>query len=308
MKNILPELAPRSISPSKIRIKLAPLSSLSPKKSRHQSNSPKLKSSNDSFSNFRTVSDELKSTKSSQNPIFIKLNQMLSDLDKKSLKFNFCPRVIKSKLKLHSDIVNALFNMTKSQSEVTISSLIGVFLGLGYSADYDSLSSIFRSMSVWEFSKNELISILQDNKIDNMLRVLLKEYKDSGLIQGNPEFDCLVGILKKWWTKLDLSKNGFVSTESVCKFLISLNLFESSAEVKKVFGKLPPFINQIKFFGVFAKALLKFLLLTLCDDARDRSFVPADITLNARRRKLIIGGLIGENKTVDALIQYNINK
>lgn len=308
MKKILPELAPRSISPSKIRIKLTPLSSLSPQKLRHQSNTPILKSSNDSFFNIRTVSDELKQTKSSQNPIFIKLNQMLSDIDKKHLKINFCPRVIKSKLKLHSDIVNALFNMTNSQSEITISSLIGVFLGLGYCTDYDSLSSVFKSMSVWEFSKNELISILQDNKIDNMLRVLLKEYKDSEHAQGTQEFDCLVGILKRWWVKLDLSKNGFVPTESVCKFLISLNLFESSGEVKKVFGMMPQYINQIKYFGIFAKALFKFLLLTLCDDARDRNFLPADITLNARRRKLMLSGLIGENKTVDAPIQYNINK
>lgn len=308
MKHNLFNKSPRSVSPSKLVIKLAPISSLGHKKPRHLSNSPKRKSSNDSFNNFRTVSDELKSTKSSQNPLLVKLNPILSDLDSKNLKHNFNPRVIKSKIKLHSDIIKALFSMTNSQSEITVSSLIGVFLGLGYCSDYDSISLTFRSMSVWEFTKNDLISLLQDQKIDNILRVLLKEFKDSGSIQGTQEFDCLIKILKKWWAKLDVSKNGFVSTESVCKFLIQLNSFESSAEVKRNFSKLPPFINQVQFFRIFSKALFKFLLLSLCDDAGDRQYVPADITLNAIRRKMALGGLIGENKVLESLIEYNINK
>lgn len=114
----------------------------------------------------------------------------------------------------------------------------------------------------------------------------------------------MVQCIKRWWFKLDVSKNGFVLTEDVLKFLIRMNAFESSVHVRKSFTKNGIYMNFAEFFKVFVRALVKFLMLSLCDDAGDKNLLAQDIVINAKRRKIILAGISGGNKVVDVLLHY----
>jgi hypothetical protein len=238
------------------------------------------------------------------------MSPMLADLDSKFFRENSRPSNLKLKQKKYLEIIDALFSLCNaSDSFCTATAASSLFVSLNYTFDYESLSLMFRGSfeklgnSSVSFSKSKLFQLCQDSKVDNCLKVLLQGLKDMKNYEKS-EFDAMVVCIKKWWARLDLSKNGFVLTEDVLQFLISLNIFENSVHVRKSFTKMNIFMNYLDFFSLFAKGLLKFLILSLCDDAKDRGSVAADIVINAKRRKAILNGISGGNKVFDAFLHY----
>ena len=315
----LPEISSRGRSPTMLKTKTKTsrqISSFSTIKSRIESLSPLRKDSNESILNTRTISDEMHSAKMANSSILTKINTLLIDLDKKYLKKQVKPRLLKNKQKMYKDITKALFPLTNTtKNKLQASAICTLFLSLGYTSDYDSLTKIFRSSFPAEsfenisVSKSEILSIFEDSKIDSMLRVMLSEFKYAESLEKNEEFDYLLAIIHRWWIKLDTSKNGFVPTEDVCKFLIKENMFESSVDLRKAFHKLSPFITFQQFFTIFGKSLLKFLLLRLCDDAGENPCLAPDIVINEKRRKVILSGISGQNRAFNALVNFNtLNK
>lgn len=315
----LPEISGRGRSPSMMKTKTKTsrqISSFSTIKPRIESLSPLRKDSNESILNTRTISDELHSAKSTNSSILSKINTLLIDLDKKYLKKQVKPRLLKNKQKMYKDITKALFALTNTtKNKLQASAISTLFLSLGYTSNYDSLTKVFKSSFPAEsfentsISKSEILSIFEDSKIDSMLRVMLSEFKYAESLEKNEEFDYLLTIIHRWWIKLDTSKNGFVPTEDVCKFLIKENMFESSVDLRKAFHKLSPFIGFQQFFTIFGKSLLKFLLLRLCDDAGENPCLAPDIVINEKRRKVILNGISGQNRAFEALIKFNtLNK
>ena len=315
----LPELASRGRSPTHFLNKSKnprPISSFSTLKPRLDSNSPMRKDSNESIFNIRTISDDVNSAKSSQSSVLSKLNTLLVELDKKSLKKSVRPRLLKNKQKMYKEVAKALFKLTNTtKNKIQAASAASLFISLGYTSNYESLCNMFKSVyhgesfSMISFGKSDVMSIFEDSKVDNILRVLLKEFKEAEGLEKDEEFDYLITIIHRWWVKLDISKNGFVGSEDICKFLIKENMFDSSVELKKIFHKSAPFLNFQQFFTIFAKALFKFLLLRLCDDSSANGFVPPDIVINEKRRKLILDGISGQNRTFETLNKFRgVNK
>ena len=317
MKKSLPDIPTRTASPTKFIIKPSkPLTSLTPTSfnKRYQSNSPPRKNSNNSLTGIRTISDEItsvRSSNSSKKSIFGKISPVLSDLDSQYFNQKINPRVLPHKQKMYTEIVDTLFSLCKSNPySCPCISASSLFFALGYSSDFESLIKTFQlsfssdSEPSDSFSKSDLLKICEDAKLDTILRVLIKSLKDSIRLPGQTEFDVMIQCIKKWWSRLDVSRNGFVPTEDVLKFLVRMNTFESSVHVRKSFTKNGIFMNFAEFFKVFARGLVKFLMLSLCDDAGDKSLLAQDIVINAKRRKIILAGISGGNKVVDVLLQY----
>jgi hypothetical protein len=251
------------------------------------------------------------SAKSSQSSVLGKLNTLLVELDKKSLKKSVRPRLIKNKQKMYKDVTKAMFNLTNTtKNKIQATAAASLFISLGYTSNYDVLANVLKSVfpaetfAVVSFGKSDLMGIFEDLKIDNILRVMIAEFKNDD-VEKDEEFDYLVAVVHRWWVKLDVSKNGFVASEDICKFLIQENMFDSSVELKKVFHKSAPFLNFQQFFTIFGKPLFKFLLLRLCDDGVQLNGLPADILINEKRRKMILNGIIGQGRGLDPTLKYS---
>lgn len=314
-----PEIFSRGRSPSMLKTKTKTprqISSFSTIKPRIGSISPLRKDSNESILNIRTISDELHSANSANSSILSKINTLLIDLDKKYLKKQVKPRLVKNKQKMYKDITKSLFTLTNTtKNKIQASTICTLFISLGYTSNYEALTKVLKSsfpadsFEMISISKSDILSIFEDSKIDSMLRVILNEFKYAESLEKDEEFDYLLTVIHRWWIKLDSSKNGFVPTEDVCKFLIQENIFESSVDLRKAFHKSTPFLGFQQFFNIFGKSLLKFLLLRLCDDAGENPCLAPDIVINEKRRKIILSGISGQNRAFEALIKLNpINK
>ena len=235
-----------------------------------------------------------------------KLEPLFLSTEKIHAKESFNPKVLRKKKLLHSNVIKALMSMSAGRKEVPGLVLTELFLGLGYSSDRESLDLILKANSLnpflCSFSKIFLKSLLSEEKIDNSFQTILKESKET--FASPQTLDNFIKILKKWWSRIGYSKNGFIPSEDVCKFLIRLDLFESSSEVKKAFENLSSYMSFKQFLGIFSKSLLKFLLLRLCEDVVDRKIIPADIELNAIRRERMLNGFSEDNQAVASLINH----
>ena len=210
----LPEIASRGRSPTIFLSKSKhprPISSFSTIKPRLESNSPLRKDSNESIFNIRTISDDVNSAKSSQSSVLSKLNTLLVELDKKSLKKSVRPRLLKNKQKMYKDVTKALFNLTNTtKNKIQATSAASLFISLGYTSNYEPLCNMFKSVyqaesfSMISFGKSDIMSIFEDTKVDNILRIMLAEFKEAEGLEKDEEFDFLITIIHRWWVKLDL--------------------------------------------------------------------------------------------------------
>ena len=105
-----------------------------------------------------------------------------------------------------------------------------------------------------KIKKKDILRICCDRKTDCFLKILLKEYKEIVNEDKIEEFDVLVEIIKKWFGKLDVSRNGFVPVEDVCRFFIAVGAFDNSADAKKVLQKMNSFVS-FKIFTHFPGCL-----------------------------------------------------
>lgn len=322
MKKMLPDIHYRSMTPSKLSIKDFKAPQIKSNSQLHKGRqvslsplriSPNRYDSNESIFNIRTVSDEIQTSKTYPGLFLKRIKTMLTDLDAKNTRRNLQKKITKGKRKRFEDIATALLHLTNStNNKVSALNCSQLFISLGYVTEHEALSNMFSIMCKGDalskilLKKGEILRVCEDPRVDGILSALLREYKLSGNREKAEEFDSLVDIIKKWWSKLDIGHKGLVNIEDVCRFFITIEAIETSYDAKKLFGKMSEYIIFRQFFGFFAKALFKFLLLSLHDLANQKQSqdLPPDIAIGAQRRKMIIEGLSGENRVIETLIHY----
>ena len=299
MKSFLPDISSRSYTPmstrnldSKFKPPLAPsqlksvrnisVGPLSTRSSRHSS---------DYFIKPRAASDS--ASFALENESF--LGRMQTSFSNKSNRLKPMARIVQQS-KNFSNAVQALFDMYPSEKgRVGACALANLFVSIGLSEKPEQVCDILQGISegltidVISYSKHDLMKIFEDGKTDYILREILKDfnfnsgYKLSGMLQ----------VLRRWWTKLDKSQNGFVPVDEIIKFLADIKAVESSSDIKRMYLKMGQYGNFKQFSSVFSKSLLKFLLSELSGiiDQGGNKFVSADITIMEMRRKMILENL-----------------
>lgn len=319
MKSYLPELSNRSLTPlssngkgSSFRIK--PKISFM-KSVRNISLSPihssaSRKDSNDTIPNSRAVSDEVHSTFIDSDSNILKLTSMFSRSNPK-VKRPY-QKIVLEKITNYSEIIDALFSMYDCErGRIPAYQLVQLFIGLGYIEDCEVLIGIFKNIcegqtfNLISFSKNELLRLCEDQRAENILKVLIK---DARVRSNEVPLASLIAVIKRWWAHLDKSQNGFVSFEEICKFYMEVGVIENSSDSKRIFLKIGQFGNYRQFTSVFAKSLFKFLLRRLGELVKQKSkdCLSAEVAISSQRRKVILQSLQGENKVIDSIIECSI--
>lgn len=319
MKNFLPDILNRSQTPMKSKfqdLSSSPIKSHAILKNPRKISvspmrfSPIRKDSNDSFLNIRTVSDETHSVKSELDPAFRRINTLLSELDSPKPKRSLKKFQAAEKSHKFSAVAKALISMASASSDkASATNAVQLFISLGFTTDYEALVSMFKNIFDFQvfqnifFSCADVIKICEEPRIDSILRALVQEAKDNYGKDKTEGFDCLVNIIKKWWGKLDIAKNGFVAIEDVCRFFILTGAIENSGDGRKLFTRLTHFITYRQFFGIFCKSLFKYLISDLQEVAsqKDVKCLPADIPISAMRRKHMLDSILSDNKIVITL-------
>ena len=275
--------------------------------------SPMRKDSNDSVLNIRTVSDETHSVKSPHDPAFHRINSLLSELDSPKPRRPLKRTLATEKAQKLSAVAEALISMAGNKSDKQASAVgaAQLFISLGYTTDYETLVSMFKQIfecqafNTITFTHSDILKICEEPRIESLLRALLLEARDHYGRDKTEGFDCLVTIIKKWWDKLDIAKNGFVPIEDICRFFIETKAIDNSVDGKRMFSRLTQFITYRQFFGIFCKSLFKYLISNLQEVACQNDFkcLPADFSISALRRKNILDSMLGDNKVVITLFE-----
>ena len=269
------------------------------------------KDSNESILNTRTVSDEIHSVKSEHDPIFLRLNSLLAELDA-SKRVALSKKLRREKKSQFSGVADAILSLVKSLTEKpTAATIATLFTSLGYTKDNDALICMLRNIFDFQasnsinFTPTYILKICEDYSVDKLLRVLLQDIKENYNQYKTEGFDSLISVIKKWWNKLDKAKNGFVAIEEVCRFFIEIQCIDNMADGRRMFSRLTQFITFRQFFGIFSKSLFKYLITNLKEIANQKDFkcLPADISISAIRRKNVISELIGENDKITAMVE-----
>lgn len=273
-----PPLAPNQLK-SVRNISVGPLSTRS---SRHSS---------DYFIKPRAASDSASFVL--ENESF--LNRMQTSFSHKSNKLKPMARLAQQP-KNFSNVVQALFDMYPNEKgRVGACALANLFVSIGLSERPEQVCDILQGISeglsidVISYSKHDLMKICEDGKTDYVLKEILKDLNfNSGF-----KLNAVVQVLRKWWTKLDKSQNGFVPVDDVIKFLTDVRAVETSSDIKRMYLKMGQFANFKQFSSVFSKSLLKFLLSELGSiiEQGGNKFVSPDITIMEMRRKMILENL-----------------
>ena len=323
MKNHLPDIVNRSLTPygskgknlqsfdlknNRSTLKSVRNISLSPL---HCSSAFR-KDSNETVPSTRAVSDEVHSGFIENMPIFRKLNTMTSSITHKISRLTHT--VALEKINNYPEVVDALLSMySNDRGRIPAFQLVQLFIGMGFTGDCEVLMDIFKSIiegqsfNLISFSRNELLRICEDQKAEHILRILMKDPKVK-LGDGENTLNCLIGVIRKWWVRLDKSQNGFVSFEEICKFYTEIGVIDTSSESKRIFLKFGQFGNYKNFCSVFAKALFKYLLFELAKLVKRGSneSISAEIAISTQRRKVILKSLEEQNNVIDAIIECSI--
>lgn len=317
MQNFLPNINSRSISPVKLfkskskkitsfkssLIGTKNLASLTP--TRKSINAKEILELIDP----RAASDEVHSIPLEKDPLYLKLTSSFT----KSPSHSRSP-VSKHKSKVfdsptnYMEVINALFSIFKCEgSKLPAVNLIKLFVSLGFSENSEQLADIFYNLceglplNLIRFSKEDILKICKDEKADDILKVLMR---NCNFISGkNSKLNCLLCTIKKWWNKLDKTHNGVVECGQIVRFYADMGIVENTYDVKRMFLKLNQLASFKEFSSIFAKTLFRFLIQELGTVIHQGSlnFLPAEIAISTQRRKIILKGIEGHNKVLDAL-------
>ena len=272
--------------------------------------SPMRNDSNDSVLNIRTVSDETHSVKSVQDPAYRRISSLLSELDSSRPRRPLKRTQATEKAQKLFAVAEALISIAGNNSEkASALSTAQLFISLGYTSDYETLVSMFKQIfecqtfNTISFTRSDVVKICEEPRIESLLRALLLEARENYGRDKTEGFDCLVTIIKTWWDKLDVAKNGFVPIEDICRFFIETQAIDNSVDGKKMFSRLTQFITYRQFFGIFSKSLFKYLISNLQEVASQHEFkcLPADFSISALRRKKLLDSMLGDSKIVITL-------
>ena len=168
--------------------------------------SPLRKDSDESTFNARTVSDEIQSMKSEQDLGLRRINTLIAELDSKTQK-QLSKNKKQSKktfMNKYNQIADALLTMTNSTSGQTNPfNLVKVFIGLGYTTDSETLVTIIKKIFQSSIcpnktiTKQDILKICNDCKVDCILRTLLKQVKENYIKEKVEGFDSLILVIKK---------------------------------------------------------------------------------------------------------------
>ncbi|OMJ80236.1 hypothetical protein SteCoe_19551 [Stentor coeruleus] len=272
------------------------------------------KSSNDSIINPRAASDELGTLYTHQDPLFFKLNTLCFDspIRTKSNQKNL-PSL--EKTRDFDEVIDALFIMNKCErGRIGAFSLTQLFVGLGFCEDCETVVEIFRNISEGQplnmisYSKQELLKLCEDAKTDNALKSIYKDLKVKSTKEKIVSVQYLIEVIKKWWKKLDKSHSNHASFEDICKCYSDIGIIENSSDTKRIFLRINQFGNYKQFSSVFAKALLKHMIseLTKVIKKGNEIGLPAEIAIRTQRRKVILKGLEGHSKVLDAIMESKL--
>ena len=323
MKSYLPEIVNRSLTPygSKGKnLKSFDIRSNQPslKSVRNISLSPLhsssifRKDSNEVALIPRAVSDEVHSDFTDQIPIFRKLKTMISSSHH---KISRSPnKIILEKMNNYPEVIDALLSMySNDRGRIPAFQLVQLFIGMGFTGDCEVLVDLFKNITegqpfnLLSFSRAELLKICEDSKTEHILRVLMRELK---VRPGEAEntLNCLMGVIRKWWVRLDKSQNGFVSFGEICKFYTEIGVIDTPSESKRIFLKFGQFGNYRHFCSVFARSLFKYLLFELAKLVKrgNNESISAEIAISTQRRKVILKSLEEQNSVIDAIIECSI--
>lgn len=257
----------------------------------------------------RAASDEVHSIPLEKDSLYIKLTSSFA----KSPSHSKSP-VMKHKQKVFDnptnfgEVINALFSLFKREgSKLSALSLIKLFVSLEFSENSEQIADIFYNLceglplNLIKFSKEDLLKICKDDKADDIMRVLMRNC--SSFSGKHTKLSCLLRTIKKWWSKLDKTGNGMVEFSQVIRFYADMGIVENTYDIKRVFLKLNQFASFKEFSSIFAKTLLRFLIQEVGTVIHQGSlnFLPADIAISTQRRKIILKGIEGQNKVLDAL-------
>lgn len=271
------------------------------------------KSSNDTIIDPRAASEEISTLNTHQDPLFSRLNSMLSDKTTRKKSFQ---KILPSldRIKNFNEVIDALFAMNRcDRGRIGAFNLTQLFVSLGFCEDCETVVEIFRNISEGQplnmisYSKLELLKICEDPKTDTILKSILKETKIISCNNSITNVSNLIDTIKKWWKRLDKSSTNQVSFEDICKCYSEVGVIETSSDTKRIFLRISHFGNYKQFLSVFAKALLKHMISELTKVVQKGSEIcmPAEIAISTQRRKVILNSLEGHTKVLDAIIECN---
>lgn len=253
----------------------------------------------------RPISDEVNQSITEKDPLMLKIYSKISPSSKGKLLSRHIPNMIN-----FSEVIDALFSIFKcEQSRIESHSLISLFISLGLSDSPQDVAKILlniceaQDINNVSFSRIDLINLCDDWKTENILRILKRECSSARSNEGKVKLDGLVMVIKKWWNKIDRSKNGFVSLHEMFNFYHEIGIVENSNDVKRLFIKMPKYCNFSHFSCIFAKSFLKFMMedLALIIKAGSSNFLSGEISIITQRRKQILSSLAGNNKIIAAM-------
>jgi hypothetical protein len=271
------------------------------------------KDSHDTTINPRAFSDELHPTSIDSEFLFKKIYTITSEVQKSS-KINKRPIQTIDK-QSYIEVIDALLSMYNcDRSRIQAIKLVQLFVGLGYCDDCEVLFEIFKnitetqSFNMISFSRNELIKVCEDQKTENVMKRIINDIKLRPTSDKSHGIHLLINVIKRWWQKLDKSKNGFVALDEISKFYTKIGVIESISDTKRLLLKFTQFGTYKQFYSMFAKALLKYLLSELVFVVKkgNKDCLSAEIAICAQRRKVILDSLEGEKKIIDAIIECNV--
>lgn len=253
----------------------------------------------------RPISDEVNNSITDKDSMLLKVYSKMSKRSKGKLLSKYVPN-----MNNFSEVIDALFSIFKcEQSRIESHNLISLFISLGLSDSPQDVAKILlnicevQDIDYVSFSRIDLLRLCEDWKTEHVLRILKREAASVRNGEGKVKLDILIGVVNKWWNKIDRAKNGFVSVDEILNFYNEIGIVENSNDIKRLFIKMPKFCNFSLFSSLFAKSLFKFMMEELASiiKAGSSNFLSGEISIITQRRKQILNSLAGYNKIIAAM-------